>query len=142
MGDLSLDKDGVRTAGVFAEMANAHARAGRTLVQHLQLLYRKYGFFEMNTSYFFCHQPATMATIFDRLRTLNNGTYVDHCGKFKITGEAHFFFTFVGGLLFFMRFLFVLLTGVRDITRGYDTRTSDHKTLLPKDAGSQVRLLS
>jgi len=112
-GDLSLDKDGVRMAAIFAEMANQVYLRGTTLVKHLQALYEKYGFFEMNTSYFFCYSREGFQRIFDRLRTLNNGSYVTSCGPFKITS-------------------------VRDVTRGLDTGRPDGKSVLPKDPNSQM----
>jgi len=112
-GDLSLDKDGVRMAAIFAEMANQIYLRGTTLVKHLQSLYEKYGFFEMNTSYFFCYSREGFQRIFDRLRTLNNGNYVTSCGPFKVVS-------------------------VRDVTRGLDTGRPDGKSVLPKDPNSQM----
>eukprot|EP00455_Lapot_gusevi_P011949 TRINITY_DN1559_c0_g1_i4.p1 TRINITY_DN1559_c0_g1~~TRINITY_DN1559_c0_g1_i4.p1 ORF type:complete len:237 (+),score=83.74 TRINITY_DN1559_c0_g1_i4:106-816(+) len=114
VGNMSYDKDGVRTAAIFAEMANQHYLRGVTLAQHLQSLYRKYGFFEMNTSYFFCHEPATMARVFARLRTAGpDGSYFRTCGDATI---AH----------------------VRDVTLGYDSRFEGNQSVLPRTPDSQM----
>jgi len=113
VGDLSFDKDGVRTVAIFAELANYHNRRGVTLFSHLQSLYKKYGFFEMNTSYFFCYSQETFKKIFDRLRTCNNGKYVDHAGAYKIVS-------------------------VRDIPMGYDSSKPDGRSTLPQMTDSYM----
>ena len=39
--DICLDKDGIRTAGIFVEMANYYFRQQKTLTDHLNYLYSK-----------------------------------------------------------------------------------------------------
>jgi phosphomannomutase len=113
VGDLSLDKDGVRTAAIFYEMANQWALKGVSLTQRLDQLYKKYGYFTMNTSYFFVDQPEKMMKIFARLRTMNSGSYPDKCGKYKIAS-------------------------VRDVTLGYDSAEKGNVCALPKTPESQM----
>eukprot|EP00823_Brevimastigomonas_motovehiculus_P000383 TRINITY_DN10471_c0_g1_i1.p1 TRINITY_DN10471_c0_g1~~TRINITY_DN10471_c0_g1_i1.p1 ORF type:complete len:604 (-),score=158.69 TRINITY_DN10471_c0_g1_i1:305-2116(-) len=105
-GNISLDKDGIRTAAMMTEMANEYYGKGSSLFDHVQGLYKKYGYFQMINSYFFCYAPKTMAAIFSRLRTMNKGTYPDMCGKYKIQS-------------------------VRDVPLGIDTAFADKKSILP-----------
>lgn len=61
---MSLDKDGVRTAAIFYEMANQWYKRGITLKDRLDQLYQKYGYYTMTPSYFFCYDPAKITAIF------------------------------------------------------------------------------
>jgi len=107
IGNLSLDKDGIRAAVMFYEMANQLFLQGKTLSDQLQILSKKYGYFQMNTSYFFSTNPDVTAAIFHRMRTMNNGKYADKCGNFKIST-------------------------VRDISLGYDNSKPNNVSVLPK----------
>ncbi|MES1908418.1 MAG: hypothetical protein MHM6MM_001363 [Cercozoa sp. M6MM] len=112
-GDMSWDKDGVRMAAVFAELAGDALSRGLTLSQQLDMLRAKYGYYEMNTSYFFCGDEALEA-IFRRLRNFDgSGDYPRHVGDVEITG-------------------------VRDVTLGVDTRREDRKCQLPQQPSSQM----
>jgi len=113
VGNLSMDKDGVRTGVIFYEMANQLYKRGITLVQHLETLSQRYGYFQQCASYYFCYSGATMDRIFARLRTMNNGSYVDHCGPFAISS-------------------------VRDVTLGIDTGKPGNRPDLPKVTDSQM----
>ena len=62
------DKDGVTAAAVFAEMTGELARRGTTVTQHLESLFRKYGYFLTNNRYVFVDDPAKTVAIFTRLR--------------------------------------------------------------------------
>jgi phosphomannomutase len=106
VGGLSLDKDGVRMAAIFTEMAiHVYNTTGKTLWDHLQTLYAKYNYFSMNTSYFFCHDNAILDTVFGRLRA------DDYAVTKTLPG--------------------IKVTGIRDITTGYDNSMPDQKTILP-----------
>lgn len=115
VGDISLDKDGVRTAAIFAEMSNhVYAHEGITLTQKLHRLYEQYGFYVMNTRYFFCYSPDTMRAIFDRIRTAGpDGKYVRQVGETRIQS-------------------------IRDLTIGYDDAYPDRRPKLPVDPSSQM----
>lgn len=113
-GNISMDKDGVRMAGIFAEMANQLRLEGKTCAARLEELYAKYGYYEMNTSYFFCGRPEPMSTIFDRLRTGGEGGgYLKRCGEHTVTN-------------------------VRDVTRGYDSSQPGDKSLFPAMPDQQM----
>ena len=82
---MSFDKDGVRTAAVFAEMANyIYNHYGITLSKYLENLYNKYGHFSMYTRYFFCEQLDILHKVFNEIRTMNNGTYPSKIGNYEI----------------------------------------------------------
>ncbi len=114
IGNLSWDKDGVRTAAMFAEMASQLYARGATLASHLDALQRRYGHFVMNTSYFFCHDPVRVDRLCTRLRTGGaDGGYLRRCGAFEV---AH----------------------VRDATLGTDTREADGVARLPRTPDAQM----
>lgn len=115
VGSTSFDKDGVRTAAIFYEMVNYwHVTHQISSLQRLQQLYQKYGYFHMNTSYFFCYDPAVAAKLFARLRNYENtNNYPTSVGPFKIAS-------------------------VRDVTLGKDNGEADGLSKLPKDPSSQM----
>src|SRR5258707_1362259 len=45
VGELGRDKDGISAAGVFAELTAVLRAQGRTVLAHLESLYRRYGLF-------------------------------------------------------------------------------------------------
>ena len=86
MGDISFDKDGLRTAVVFAEMADRLYREGKTCVQRLRELYAKYGYFEMCTSYFYYKDADVLSNIFKPLRGENSPeNFIKSMGEYKVT---------------------------------------------------------
>eukprot|EP01113_Clastostelium_recurvatum_P029937 TRINITY_DN3624_c0_g1_i7.p1 TRINITY_DN3624_c0_g1~~TRINITY_DN3624_c0_g1_i7.p1 ORF type:complete len:202 (+),score=67.27 TRINITY_DN3624_c0_g1_i7:445-1050(+) len=114
VGDACYDKDGVRAAAVFAEMATQLYRAGSTLQSHLLFLYQKYGHFTSRNRYFFCYDPAKLESIFQAIRNFNGtGTYPTEIGEIKVAR-------------------------VRDLTTGYDSSTPDNKTVLPPSSSTQM----
>jgi phosphomannomutase len=109
-----LDKDGVRAAAVMGQFVYELYGKGETLSSHLQALYKKYGFFCIQTKYFFCYQTPVMESIFARLRTGGKDKgYLTQCGAFKI---KH----------------------VRDQTTGFDSSETDSRTRLPITEDSQM----
>eukprot|EP00761_Pharyngomonas_kirbyi_P013416 gb/GECH01013445.1/.p1 GENE.gb/GECH01013445.1/~~gb/GECH01013445.1/.p1 ORF type:complete len:596 (+),score=192.16 gb/GECH01013445.1/:1-1788(+) len=113
VGNISLDKDGVRTAAIFNEMTSSVYSQNKNLVQHLNDLYAKYGYYRMNTRYFFCYESEIMDRVFNRLRTGFDGSYVQQVGDFRIKY-------------------------VRDITTGYDNSQPDNKSVLPVSKSSHM----
>jgi phosphoglucomutase len=108
--DVSLDKDGVRAAACMAEYASwLYETHQITLAQKLESLYAKYGHFVMIARYFYCYDPAQLARIFDQMR------------------DPHYFTT-VGN---------AKVTWLRDLTRDYQTDTTDHRATLPCSKSSQ-----
>lgn len=114
VGTMGWDKDGVRAAAVFAELALDIYATGRTVVQHLQQLYATYGYFVSKNSYFFNHDPPVMYALFERMRTLGAaGGYPSHCGDFAIRA-------------------------VRDLMTGLDTSQPDGRAILPISKSSPM----
>jgi phosphomannomutase len=115
IGDLCLDKDGIRAGAVFAEMAvQLYEKRGTTFARYLDSLHERYGYHETNNSYFFCHHPPTMYAIFERLRTLGQGgAYADRCGRFAVRD-------------------------VRDLMTGFDSAQPDNKAVLPVSKSSPM----
>ena len=96
MGDISFDKDGLRTAVVFAEMADRLYREGKTCVQRLRELYAKYGYFEMCTSYFYYKDAEVLSNIFKPLRGEGSPeNFIKSMGEYKVTNRSklHIFCT-------------------------------------------------
>jgi phosphoglucomutase len=107
------DKDGIAAAAAFLT-ATAWWRKHEHLSPHekLQRLYKKYGHFEEANTYFISPDPATTERVFASIRAIGE-PYPKHLGSRKIT---HW----------------------RDLTKGWDSSTSDHKPLLPVDPKSQM----
>ncbi|XP_069059902.1 glucose 1,6-bisphosphate synthase [Pleurodeles waltl] len=113
-GTAVLDKDGVSAAVVTAEMASYLQERNLTLVQQLANIYEKYGYHISKTSYFICHDPATIKRIFERLRNFGSPKqYPEFCGSYRVLY-------------------------IRDITTGYDTSQKDKKCVLPLSKNSQM----
>jgi phosphomannomutase len=112
VGDACWDKDGVRAASIFAEMASALYESGSSVNGELKRLQAELGYYPTNNRYFFCYDPAKLPIIFGEIR--NGGKYTDKCGRFEITG-------------------------IRDLTApGYDSTTPDKKATLPVSSGTQM----
>lgn len=82
IGGLPLDKDGISAAAVISEMAHFLYHSRSTVLDRLQELYQKYGYFFTNNRYFFCYDYAVQVEIFNEIR--NGGKYFDSCGTYKI----------------------------------------------------------
>src|ERR1700761_8801621 len=107
------DKDGVAAAAVFL-CATAWWRATKGLTPYavLQHLFRKYGYFEESNTYYKSPGPATTKDIFNSIRALGN-PFPSKLGSRKVTYW-------------------------RDLTKGWDSSTPDHKPILPADPSSQM----
>mmetsp|Transcript_8352 Transcript_8352/g.11229 ORF Transcript_8352/g.11229 Transcript_8352/m.11229 type:complete len:614 (+) Transcript_8352:64-1905(+) len=113
-GPLSLDKDGVRTAAMLAEMTiQLYEHKNQTFESYLDGLYKKYGYFMTSNRYFFCYDPKLMGAIFEEFRTKNQGKYPEQVGDYKIKY-------------------------IRDLTVGYDNQQKENKPILPVSATSQM----
>ncbi|RMX38377.1 hypothetical protein pdam_00005487 [Pocillopora damicornis] len=112
-GTTVFDKDGISAAVVMAEMASYLNRQGLTLTEQLNNLYKRYGVHVTNNSYYLCYSPSTIKSIFDRIRTLENAWYPSACGLYK-------------------------LSGIRDLTAGYDSTKPGDKPVLPVSKSSQM----
>jgi len=118
VGDVCLDKDGIRGLVVFAELASQLKDEGRTLAQYLESLYAKYGYFATNNRYFFCYEPSKQVEIFEkhlrcRASPSEPANYPKKFGRFAVKN-------------------------VRDLTTGFDSCQSDNKAILPVSTSSQM----
>jgi len=115
LGQNVLDKDGVSAAAVMAEIIAFLSQSKTSLAQQLENVYTTYGYHITSNSYFICHDKSVTNGIFERLRTWNGTapSYPDKLAEFKITG-------------------------IRDLTNGYDSREADLKAKLPVSASSQM----
>ncbi|XP_074807655.1 phosphopentomutase isoform X1 [Natator depressus] len=109
-----LDKDGVSAAVITAEMSSWLATKNLSLSLQLKTIYDEYGYHITKASYFICHDPKTIKELFENLRNYDGkNTYPKSCGKFKVSG-------------------------VRDLTTGYDSSQPDQKAVLPTSKSSQM----
>ncbi|RUO95533.1 hypothetical protein BC936DRAFT_143820 [Jimgerdemannia flammicorona] len=118
VGDVVRDKDGVSAAAFFAELAVRLEEEGITVVEYLEMLYRKYGYFVTDNSYFFCYDQEVIARIFDRIR------FGEEKYAHKLAYPTH-----IGGHR---------VSTIRDLTVGYDSTTPDRKPRLAVSAASQM----
>nr|XP_056711292.1 phosphopentomutase [Euleptes europaea] len=109
-----LDKDGVSAAVITAEMSTWLATKGLSLSQQLKAIYNEYGCHITKASYFICYDQKTIKGLFEKLRNYDGkATYPKTCGKFPVSG-------------------------VRDLTTGYDSNQPDKKAVLPTSKSSQM----
>jgi phosphoglucomutase len=122
IGDIVKDKDGVSALAFFSEWAVQLYKRGVTAYNYLQELYKKYGYFVSENSYFICDDKKKISKIFDRIRY----------GDEKEQDESGYKLRYpetIGGHK---------VTGVRDLTVGYDNSTVDHAPTLPVSASSEM----
>jgi len=111
IGDICLDKDGIRAAACFGEMAVHHHNHGKTALQRLGELQQKYGYFATNNRYYFCYDPKLLDKIFTKMR--NGGQYCTSVGEYKVKN-------------------------IRDLTTGYDNSQPNQKAILPTSSSTQM----
>lgn len=68
IGDIVKDKDGVSALGFFSEWAVQLYKRGLTAYEYLEELYKKYGYFVSENSYFICDDKEKIKRIFERIR--------------------------------------------------------------------------
>ncbi|CAG8706218.1 4739_t:CDS:10, partial [Dentiscutata heterogama] len=68
IGDAVRDKDGISALGTFAELVVQLDKRGMSISEYLDELYKKYGYFVTENSYFICHSLPTINNIFDKIR--------------------------------------------------------------------------
>ncbi|XP_022657810.1 phosphoglucomutase-2-like isoform X2 [Varroa destructor] len=114
-GTSVWDKDGISAAMHVAELvAYLDSTKAGTLQEHLDRLFVKYGFHVTNNSYYLSHQPEMTKKMFNRIRNFNGpNTYPTKLGRFMITG-------------------------VRDLTVGFDNTLPDNVPILPVSDSSEM----
>ncbi|OAD08840.1 hypothetical protein MUCCIDRAFT_176147 [Mucor lusitanicus CBS 277.49] len=111
IGDIVKDKDGVSALAFFSEWAVQLYKRGITAYDYLEELYKKYGYFVSENSYFICDDKKKIAKIFDRIRFGEESQQT--IGGHKVIG-------------------------IRDLTVGYDSTTPDNEPTLPVSASSEM----
>ncbi|XP_012141602.1 phosphoglucomutase 2 [Megachile rotundata] len=116
-GSNVLDKDGINAGLCLAELSTYLETMGLTLHEKLNEIYAQYGYHVCKNSYWICHEPDIIKNIFERLRTYSGkpNTYPTDILKGKYT-----------------------ITGVRDLTTGYDNTKPNNKAVLPVSKSSQM----
>ncbi|CAI4230699.1 unnamed protein product [Auanema sp. JU1783] len=111
MPGQTMDKDGVSSAAVFAEIAAVLHTQGLSLTDKLFQLYEKYGFHLVRSTYWFIPDADARTRLFGTLR--ENLKYPEHIGKEKVKY-------------------------VRDLTIGHDNSQPENKPLLPISTSSEM----
>ncbi|OBZ85290.1 Phosphoglucomutase-2 [Choanephora cucurbitarum] len=125
IGDIVKDKDGVSALAFFSEWAVQLYKRGMTVYEYLESLYKKYGYFVSENSYFICHDKQKIAAIFDRIRFGETKQKQDQ-SKY---GYALNYPTTVGGHK---------VIGIRDLTIGYDNSKPNNEPTMPVSASSEM----
>ncbi|KAB0802826.1 hypothetical protein PPYR_05012 [Photinus pyralis] len=115
-GSTVLDKDGVSAAAVLGTMAAYLRHHSLTLSQQLEEIYNEYGYHVSNNSYFICHEPSVIKSLFERLRNFDGPN------------------TYPKGLLNNK----YPISSVRDLTTGFDSSQPDNKAILPSSKSNQM----
>lgn len=106
------DKDSISAAAVFLVAASHWSAQGLTPYSKLQSLYEHIGFFEDANTYLISPSPAMTTTVFTAIRALGD-PYPSALGTRKIVRW-------------------------RDLTVGYDSKSTDHVPDLPVDKSAQM----
>ncbi|XP_034944353.1 glucose 1,6-bisphosphate synthase [Chelonus insularis] len=117
-GPKVLDKDGISAGVRLAEMAAyLDAKMNRSLIDQLAEIYKEYGHHISDNSYWICHEQDTIRRIFNRLRNFEDqpNTYPRSIADGKY-----------------------MITGVRDLTTGYDNTQPNNQAVLPTSKSSQM----
>lgn len=155
VGDIVKDKDGICAAAVFAEMAGALARAGRTVTQHMRFLYdvrsasmrgrreegeeseeggretahRRMPFVFLRLRWFF-----SFAQTYGHFRTNNRYVFVDDPAK-----TAAIFSRLRNEGAYWFRLGRFPIRHIRDLTKpGLDTTRADGKPTLPTSSSHML----
>ncbi|KAK9480495.1 hypothetical protein V1514DRAFT_325575 [Lipomyces japonicus] len=118
------DKDGISATLVFLKLVDwassifKDVPPAEGVLQLLNEIYLKYGYFESNNSYYVSLDPAVTERVFAGIRSIKNSEeglyqYPETVGARKVTYW-------------------------RDLTIGYDSSTPDHVPLLPVSKSSQM----
>lgn len=129
VGDVVPDKDGVSAMGVLAEMAHRLYSSGNTIMDYLNDLYSRYGYFCAHNSYYICKDPVLVKKIFAEIRQGKVGSDIAEVG-FKDWQDGSKYPTTIGKDL--------EITNVRDLTTAFDSSTPSFKAVLPSSSSSQM----
>jgi phosphomannomutase len=119
LDEIVPDKDGIGAMAALALAVYEIYQNGLDVFGYLQQIYERYGYFASINAYYFCYSPEKTKEIFNRIRYRSNGSgsdepaYPESIGGFRVTG-------------------------IRDLTIGYDSSTADRKATLPSSKSSQM----
>jgi len=118
IGSNVLDKDGISALAVASELVCYLKKENLNLAQKLDQIYEKYGQHVTNNSYVISRDSQKTSQMFQRLRNFQHGNsptsrYPKNLGRFQINA-------------------------IRDVTTGFDSRTSNQQSNLPKTPGSEM----
>ncbi|RKO99917.1 hypothetical protein CXG81DRAFT_13854 [Caulochytrium protostelioides] len=127
IGTSVLDKDGIRTEAIVAQMVYELYARGQTLQQQLDAIWAEYGVFVSQNSYYICADAAKIEGVFQLLRF----------GRAPIPAADVATLT-TADLVYPDTIGPVAVTSVRDLTWGYDSTQPDHHPLLPVDRTAEM----
>lgn len=107
----TLDKDGVSSAGIFAEIASYLQRENKKLKDKLFEIYNEYGFHLVKSTYWVVPEPSVTKELFGNLR--KDMKFPESIGGQKVKY-------------------------IRDLTIGYDTEQPHNKPKLPISTSSEM----
>uniref|UniRef100_A0A914Z2V6 Phosphoglucomutase (alpha-D-glucose-1,6-bisphosphate-dependent) n=1 Tax=Panagrolaimus superbus TaxID=310955 RepID=A0A914Z2V6_9BILA len=111
MPGSSMDKDGVISVAMFAELATWLSVNGMSFATQLLTIYKKYGFHLVKSNYYVVPNPAVTKSLFADLR---------HEAKYPTTiGTQN-------------------VKYIRDLTTGYDNEQEGNKAVLPLSTSSEM----
>ncbi|KAG8197321.1 hypothetical protein JTE90_013448 [Oedothorax gibbosus] len=116
-GSMVLDKDGIHALMQVTRMAARAYSEGKILHDLLKETYLTYGYHVSCNSYFICHDPAAIKTMFSRLRNFNDTNEYPKL----LDSETQY-----------------QVTGVRDLTTGYDSTQANEVAMLPTSSSTQM----
>ncbi|KAL3900974.1 MAG: hypothetical protein SGCHY_000958 [Lobulomycetales sp.] len=118
-----LDKDGITAAAVLAMHVRRLYDSGDTLKGFLDRMHQRYGYAVTENSYYICNDPVKTAQIFHEIRFgVGYAGATDDVASVCYPKE-------IGG---------IAVTGIRDLTLGYDTSKEGFKPALPVSPSSQM----
>ncbi|KAG0150594.1 hypothetical protein CROQUDRAFT_652195 [Cronartium quercuum f. sp. fusiforme G11] len=128
-GTQLRDKDGITALSLWAELTSELAEKGTSLVEYLESIYQRYGYFATNNGYFACKDASKVDQAFHRLRFGETQASVDLKQRESVLQVIQFPKTLAS----------YPIESIRDLTIGYDnSRPPKFMPDLPTSAGSQM----
>lgn len=109
LGHAIKDKDGISALHVFVQLFAETISQKQTVLEKLESISLKTGFFATHNSYYVVSSPSVTVDTFKRIRTLSKSAI----GDLKVSAW-------------------------RDLTEGYDSTTADKKPILPTSKSTEM----
>ncbi|PLW23780.1 hypothetical protein PCASD_08721 [Puccinia coronata f. sp. avenae] len=107
-----FDKDGIASIVVWAELATELSQRGSSVADFLETIYKTYGYFATNNSYFICKDPVAVRTKFRGLRFGEQAV--------ETSGHTNSRSMLLDRLRYPSTLAGYLITRIRDLTIAYD----------------------